>query len=438
MSGSSKAGVAAALVATAVVCLLLGAGVVYVTISAMAGPAGGGPGGGPGGGGPGGPGGGMMGGPPPASIRVGEARLEDLQPRLDVVGRLEAVRRATVAAEVAGRVVEMPVEVGDAVKAGETVLAKIDPVWTRLEVERAKADVASAEATYEQAQRDATYLEDLLARASANEKEVEDARTKVKEDEAALATATVMLERAQTQEGRLEVVPPFDAQVAAKRTEVGEYVTPGAAVVDLVSTGEVDAVVDVPEAVVGSLRPGDEVEVRIEPLNQTVTGKVAAIRPTGNDAARTYPVKIRLDDAAGRLRVGMSVTARVPTGERRPQLTVPKDAVLQRDSGAVVWAVMGGGGEPRGEGLGGDTATKVAAPGGGPPTGPPETAVPVGVAVLFGEGDRWVVRALPSAGDRALEAGMRVVVLGAERLFPGQPVMIDPRPMLGADADAER
>jgi len=120
-----------------VVGLGLGAGLMYTL--APSGPpqgAGGPPGGGP-------PG---DGGPPPASVVVEPAIEMPLRQRFAVVGRLREVRRARLAAEVEGKLIEMPADAGDAVVAGQTVVARIEDTWAKLAVRQFEAEVAAARA----------------------------------------------------------------------------------------------------------------------------------------------------------------------------------------------------------------------------------------------------------------------------------------------------
>lgn len=351
---------------------------------------------------------------PPATVRVGKATQETLQARFEVIGRLQEVQRATVAAEVRGKIIEVPVEEGTRVEAGKTVLAKIDPIWMQAELEAAEARVASAEATLEQSQRDLDYLTTLAQANSAKPKEVDDARAQVNADKASLDAAIAERHAAASSVERLTVLAPFDGVVIDKRAEVGQWVEPGDPVHELVSVERIDAVVDVPERVVNQVRVGTEVEVEVEPLQRVVTGHVIAVIPSGMSAARTFPVKVRLSDEDGLLKPGMSVIARLPMGEAGEKLTVPRDAVLFSGAKATVWAAvpMAAAGAPAAEAAAGSAG------------GPSLQAMPMEVQVLFGEGDRVAVNPLPGQMGMMLAPEMSVVIEGAERLFPTQPLMV--------------
>lgn len=357
-------------------------------------------------------------GPPPALVQVDVVRKEKVQELWQVIGRLVEVRRALVAAEQSGKVAEVSAEEGDPVKGKTTILARIEDVWAQLSIRAAdaelnqrKARVDEETARFEQAKDDLKSVEELFRSESAKMKELRDAKTLLQERKATLAVADaelvaahVQVARAQEDLARLAVTAPFDGRVVRKLTEVGQWVTAGSTVAEIISVGQIDAVIDVPERYVNKLSPGLDVEVQIESLAVTIAGKVVSITPMGSTAARTFPVKIRLDDRGGKLMPGMSVVAHVPTGEMRERLTVPRDAVKRTANGTVVWANLQG------------------------------KAMPINVKVLFGAKDRFVV--VPVGGGPPLMPGAQVVTEGAERLFPTQPLIpTNPQPS-AADSPA--
>lgn len=341
---------------------------------------------------------GDMGGIPPALVSLGVATNADLRDRFEVVGRLREIKRSTIAAEVEGKVLTLPVEEGDAVVGGQTVLAEIEGVWSRLALQAAEADVAARRAMVDQAQRDAQQLEELLSRGSAKPREVDDAKATLASEQAALEAAIAAQNRATEVVDRLKIIAPFDGAVVGKMTEVGQWVERGSAVMEVISAGRIDAVLDVPETLVNTITPGMKIVIEIDAIGVEVEGEVASITPSGANAARTFPVKVRIDDPTGRLRSGMSVTGRLPIGDAADRLTVPRDAVQFTTQGPVVWVAM-------------PTAD-----------GQLPQALPAPVKAGFSIDGRMVVE--PIGGPESpLHPDARVVTEGAERLFPTQPLM---------------
>ncbi|MEM9414193.1 MAG: efflux RND transporter periplasmic adaptor subunit [Planctomycetota bacterium] len=357
----------------------------------------------------------MGGGPPgapPTEVKVASVVRETVQDHARVVGRLREVRRAVVASEVEGRVLEVRVDVGDRLVGGETVIARVDDVWAALQVEQAEADLGAAQARADQTRRELAHLESLAARNASDQRAIDDAKAAADADAAEVQARLAALHRAQVSLERVEIVAPFDGYVTKKQAEQGQWLDPGGAVVEMVSSGAIDAEIDVPEMQVGGVQVGMPIEVWVEALDQTLVGTVAAVSPDGSSAARSFPVKVRLDNPDGALKVGMSVVAQVPLTAESAQLIVPRDAVSFTAQGAQVWVV-------------------------GPMPGAPEgglpVALPVDVEVLFGVGERFAVEPLQKLEGLTLFPGMPVVVEGAEQLWPTRPAIVT-NPQAGGGA----
>lgn len=342
-------------------------------------------------------------GPPPSQVKVAQVEQRTGQQRIQVIGRLQEIKRSLIASEVEGRVIELLTPAGRDVVGGETVIARVDPVWAELAIDQARADLAAAKATAQQSANDLASFERLAQRGSADPRELDNARAQAAADEARVLALEAALGLAQVARQRAEIIAPFDGVVSKKLTEKGQWLDPGSSVVEIISTGEIDAVIDVPEKHITSLKKGTPVQVTVEALNQTINGEVVAINRDGLNPARTYPVKVRFDDRDGLFKVGMSVTATIPVNESAEHLYVPRDAVQYADNGPQVWMSV---------------VMPDSAPGSMP------QGMPMDVSVLFGDGDYFAVRPEPKIRGMTLRPGMDVVVEGAERLWPTRPLIV--------------
>jgi RND family efflux transporter MFP subunit len=339
-----------------------------------------------------------QGGPPPQRVRFGEVRQEPVAQMRQVTGELRAARRSMVAAEVPGRVVEQVVDEGDTVKAGD-VLARLDTTLAEIDVRRLEAErdahqarVQERQAMVSQEQRDLERLQDAVRSGGVNASEVEDAQIAlsaakaiVAQASADLASAEAALSWAREQIDKMTVRAPFSGRIVAKGSELGQWVGEGDMVVELVELDVIDAWIDVPERFIGAL--SSSVTVEIAALSESLTSESIVIIDAGDPLARTFPVRIRLQNDSGNLRPAMSVVASIPTGVGAVATTVPKDAVLRDDAGTFVYFDAGG------------------------------VAAPMRVARRWAFGDRVVVDAA------RLAPGMRLVIEGNERIFPGQPLI---------------
>ncbi len=96
-------------------------------------------------------------------MKVAEAAIRPLQPRVEVVGRLKASRRVEVSAQVSGNLVEVPVEAGARLVAHETVLARVDPTIPEQLLREAQAAVREAESTVARRESDVEQLQQIFA-----------------------------------------------------------------------------------------------------------------------------------------------------------------------------------------------------------------------------------------------------------------------------------
>lgn len=338
-------------------------------------------------------------GPQPAKVRFGEVRTEVVAQYREVTGELRAARSSRVAAQEQGLVLEFPIEVGQRVERGE-VIARLDGELREIAVRRLQAEAEASKATIderiaqlERAERDYKRLEDAARMQGVNRVEVDNAgsdvsaaRARLSEARAAALGAEARLAEAQRRMRDMTIAAPFTGVVFEKSTDVGEWLGEGDTIVRLIATDTVDAYLEVPQQFLAACEPGKTVQLRVPAIGGVIDAPVAAILPQGDELARTFPVRVRLPEGSG-TRPGMSVTGLIPTGGAGESMTIHKDSLLRNDVGNYVFIDAGG--------------VSAVAP----------------VQVLFASGDRLAIR------SPRLEPGMRVVIEGNERMFPGQPLM---------------
>ena len=334
----------------------------------------------------------------PVLVRVGKAERKLVHPTRRLVGRLTEVQKVTLQSEVTGKILAMPVDEGTAVVAGETVIARIDDVWTKLAKDRIAAEMASIRAKLSFEETELEKYKELFAKKVTTESEVDQRQATVDQYTADLSEAHARLNETEERMARLVIYAPFDGTVVAKRAELGQLVGPGTPMVDIISRGRIDARFLVPESSIERIRVGDSLPVYVDPLEEEFPGKVALLVPYGPTASRTFPVRVSLDDQQGRLKAGMSVATHVRTADKVEGLVVPRDAVLIRPDTATVWVAL-----PTGDGK-------------------PMTVQPVPVDVTARMRHEYAVASQTIEGQALLGDGSLVVVEGAEQLVPGMAV----------------
>jgi len=343
-----------------------------------------------------------QGGPRAAKVRVDAVRMETLDRNRNVTGEVVAARRSSVAAKASGLVLEMNIETGDAISEGD-VIAQLDATLERIQIRRREAEVKAAEASIRErqtqvtkAQRDVDRLRDLRDRNGASKSELDDALTDLDAANAQLAraeadreTAFAELEQAKQELADMTVRAPFTGTVVRRDIELGQWIDEGDTALELILLDQIDVYLDVPEAFIGIVAKMNRA-IGLSFAGGTITREspYTAIIDDADPEARTFPVRIRLENANHDLRPGMSVTGHVPTGELTQSLTVHKDAILRDDAGAFVYFDSDG------------------------------KAMPARITPLYAVGNRTAVRA------PQLEPGTKLIIEGNERLYPTQPIKV--------------
>ena len=354
-------------------------------------------------------GGGAPQGMPPATVIMGTVESRLSAQTQTIVGTLRAKSRSDIAARESGAIVSIEVDEGDVVKKDE-IIAKLDGRRLEAQIAEAKAQITVAAATVHQKKSrekrsaiDLAMKEKLFAQKAISESEVLDARSTnnvdnsvYKATEDSLKAARSRLELLTVRLEDLVVRAPFDGRVVARHVEPGEWVAAGAHVVTLVSTGEIEAWLQVPERFADSVR-GQEIPVSIKATGTTVTSTALTVIPEAEAATRNLQVVATLANPGGNLLPGLSVSAELPVTSREERLTVPVNAIKQGYTGAGIFVPMAKEGSPM----------------------PLARRLPV--EVLFQENGVAYITA------EGLKAGDLVVVEGNERLFPFQPLNVQTR-----------
>jgi membrane fusion protein, multidrug efflux system len=239
--------------------------------------------------------------------------------RVEETGTLSGSKEAMVAAETGGRVLEVKVDVGDVVRAGDP-LVRLDDELYKLESDRAKI-------AFDKATMDLDRAEKLYTEKSISDADIEAARLGTK-------GAEVQYRMALKTYNDATIRAPFGGTVAAKLTEVGQMVERGMPVVQLVDVSTLKLTVQISEADIRYLELGAPARVIVESVGDTVTGKVAAIGSRATTGSRTFPVEVRIPGNK-RLRSGMFARAMIDAAASRDGLLLPRAALLP-DAGRTV------------------------------------------------------------------------------------------------------
>ncbi|WP_374673936.1 efflux RND transporter periplasmic adaptor subunit [Ideonella sp.] len=269
---------------------------------------------------------------------------------------LQAVRQATVAAQVGGNVLALLVKAGDAVRAGQP-LARLDDRDAAAALARAQAAVAQARAERRHATLAAERARELRRQGFISQAGLDTAETQAQATDAALRQAEGGQRQAAVQQGFTTVTAPFDGVVLQTHLEAGDLASPGRAILTLYAPGALRAVVQVPASRAGGLgHATPQIELPGEGPAAGTPRWVTPLRSTalpGTDPV-SQTVEWRLDLPAGlpgrpgqHVRVrwsGAAPPSAAPSSAApRGPLSVPAEAVLRRGELTAVYVARDNG-----------------------------------------------------------------------------------------------
>jgi RND family efflux transporter MFP subunit len=266
--------------------------------------------------------------PPPLPAATVRAQIIESKQRVateEVVGTVRAKLRSVIEAKVSGKIEQMLVVPGQQVKAGE-LLAVID-------AREVQARYDQAVALRQQAEADLKRLTSLFEQKILAQAELDNAQAK-----ASVAVAAVA--EAETMRSYTKVAAPFTGVITRKHADVGDLATPGRPLLDMEDSRSLRLEADVPEAVIGRLKLGDKLPVRVTALETELEGVISEIAPAADSGSRTFLVKLDLPVQAG-VRAGQFGRVAMPVGETTA-LRVPASAVVQRGQMELVFVVSEG------------------------------------------------------------------------------------------------
>lgn len=260
--------------------------------------------------------------------------------QVPLTGTVMAQRSARLSTATSGLVQQLRVDAGVRVEAGD-ILLQLDPELAALQLESAEARARQADNALEDARRRLREARELVPQRSIAETVVRDLEAEVQQDLAAREQALAEAGYQRAVLARHTLKAPFAGVVSAKLTELGEWVTPGQAVLDLVATDSIRMDFPVAEDYLAAIREGGR--VYYSPAagpRQRFVGEVESVVPVTDPGARTFLLRVLPTEDNPLLLPGMSVSAvlQMPTG--REGLVVPRDATLRYPDGrTVVWTV---------------------------------------------------------------------------------------------------
>lgn len=249
-------------------------------------------------------------------------------------GVVEAVNQATLSAQTAGRVVELPFDVNDYVSAGSVVVRFTD-VEQQAALRRAQAQVGSAEAAFREANADYERIAELYQRKLVAKAQLDQATARRDAARATRDAANAALREAQERTDYTVVRAPYTGIVTERHVEVGESVSPGQALISGLSLEKLRIAVSVPQSEVAAIRQHQRAAVLLDD-GRRIPAERVTVFPYADPHSHSFSVRLELPEADTGLHPGMTVKAAFVIGERE-RLLLPAGALLRRSEVTAVY-----------------------------------------------------------------------------------------------------
>lgn len=261
--------------------------------------------------------------PPPVTVAAATSRAETWPSTLEAVGTIRAARGVNLAAETSGEIIEISVQSGDQVNAGQLLLTLNDSVQ-QASRKRQEANLVLARQLYE---RDAS----LIKQKSIPQSQFDRSRADLDVAIASLAETDALLDNKR-------IVAPFDGTVGIIEVKTGDYIETGTSITTLQDLTELEVDFSVPARFFPSLRKGLDINLRSAASDRTFPARLKAIDAAVDTGTRNLALRASLLESEGLL-PGMFAQLTIDLNLPRDLVTLPETAVTYSMQGNTVYIV---------------------------------------------------------------------------------------------------
>ncbi|BDU21535.1 efflux RND transporter periplasmic adaptor subunit [Dyella sp. GSA-30] len=278
-------------------------------------------------------------------VKIAVATLDDIDLSLTVVARTEAWSTVNVRARVSGQLESLGFKPGAKVHKGE-LLAQIDPLPFKAQIDQARANVASDQAKLDKAQADLQRYAQVLAKGFVSRTDYDTYKANVEVSHASLQGSIAALELARLQLSYVHIVAPFDGVTGLPQVWPGAQVSANAT--DIVVLNQIEPIrvtFSLPEGSLDAVRQAQaqsSVPIQAQlPGDGSVAlqGTLDFIDNTVDPTTGTIVLKGRFENGDDRLTPGQFLQVKLPTRRLNHVVSVPASALQSSDKGDFVFVV---------------------------------------------------------------------------------------------------
>jgi multidrug efflux pump subunit AcrA (membrane-fusion protein) len=315
----------------------------------------------------------------PKPVKVERVREEPVRRSIEVVGTLAAVDEVTISSEAEGRVSKLLADLGDRVRAGQTLM-ELDAEKLQYNLQQQKAalaralarygasdsrhlppiertpDVVKAQAELVQAKQGFDRAEELHRRQLVPRQTLDDAQTMLQSKQASYdsalqnaknlradidaSEATARLADRQLRDTTIRA--PFDGYVQKRLVNLGEYVKVQTPVMAVVGVDLLKVTAEIPEKLAPWVKIDQAVDLHVDAYpDKTISGKVSRISPAVNTSTRAFPFEALVPNRDAQLKPGTFARVRIVSSRVDQVLTLSYAALQYRYGVNRVFVVNG-------------------------------------------------------------------------------------------------
>ncbi|QND57029.1 efflux RND transporter periplasmic adaptor subunit [Mesorhizobium huakuii] len=263
--------------------------------------------------------------PPAATVSTTIAKPSSWTPGVEAIGTVRAVRGVDLTVETAGIVKEIPFHANEKV-AANAVLLQLDDA-----VERADLDAQKAQAALDQVSL--TRAIELTRRGVGSDSTLDSAR-------AAASASASQVTRLQAVLDQKQLTAPFAGTVGIPKIDLGQYLSPGTAVVTLQDLDTMRVDFSVPEQQLPLLKIGQTVRLGLSGADMPFAGAIRGIDPKIDPSSRLVNIRAEVANPDGKLTPGQFVQVRVELPEEQNVLSLPQTALTTSLYGDYIFVVQ--------------------------------------------------------------------------------------------------
>jgi multidrug efflux pump subunit AcrA (membrane-fusion protein) len=318
------------------------------------------------------------------SVRVSQAQKGSLANYITLAGEVKADRSVNILPKTSEEVKKVYVEVGDRVKQGDKLVA-LDNSSALIQVEQAKAslqiaqanleetlngakeeeilqleaELASAKAAYQQAQKNYQRQKDLFEQRVVSSQTLEEAENdyitaksqyqsakyslkltkdgatqeEIKALKGAVTQGEASLKAAKLDLSNTLITAPIDGIVSSVDIEKGEVVFTNSEIMTISNIDTVKLITYISQSNINKIKIGEEVQVDFKVLQKSFIGEIKNISPVADSTKKSYPVEISINNQNNIIKAGMYAKVTLQTDQVKEAIIIPQNAVLTEDNG---------------------------------------------------------------------------------------------------------